>query len=285
MEIKLAKYSGFCYGVKKAIDMVINTRNKTNLPIYIPGYLVHNQQVIEYLTNKNIKTVSDLKGITPPGIVVIRAHGMGYKKIREIEEAGFKIINATCPNVLNVQKLADFLTKENYFLIVIGEKNHPEVIGITEYSRNDKFLVIEDVKDFFKNRGLIKNKKIGVITQTTQYSENLKSIISELVDISKELRIFNTICQTTKQRQKSALQLTKKVDIMIVVGSLQSANTCRLTELCKEIIPTYQVETSAGLQAEWLKKVKIIGVTAGASTPDWVIIEVINKLKEIGNNN
>ncbi len=232
-----------------------------------------------------IHTVTDIcecKG----GICIVRSHGMAPDKIEEIKAKGFELVDLTCPDVKKVQQKAVQLAKEGFPVLILGKGEHPEVIAIKanalQYS--DKIFVISDVDELNKISDIIKNeKRAGVVIQTTQKSELLQNIVSQLVLMTSEIKIFNTICKSTERRQHEALELAKKSDLMIVVGSKNSANTTHLAEILQNITPTLHIETADDFdkQNEIIKNSMNIGVTAGASTPDYIINDVIKKLKQI----
>lgn len=282
--IKLAKYAGFCYGVKRAVDTV--KRLKTDNPdknIYVLGELIHNTQVIQELDELGIKTIDELpeKG---EGICVIRSHGASPEVFDSIKNAGFEIVDLTCLDVKKVQQQAIELAKDGYFLVIVGKSEHPEVIAIKAnaelWSEN---VVVAGSSGQLKpfEEQIKKHKKVGVVVQTTQRAENLAEIVSYLTTISKELLVKNTICQSTSMRQKEAKELAQENDLMIVVGSKKSANTTHLAEILKDYSETIHIENDTELNnyRDLISKYDNIAVTAGASTPESVIKKVVNELK------
>lgn len=285
--IKKANLAGFCYGVKRAIDLTTKIKqDNPEMNVFTFGELIHNNQVIENLENLGIKVIHDISEITEPekSICVIRTHGATPQDINKIKEQGCKILDATCVDVKKVQEKAKSLIEEGYKLIIIGKDNHPEVIGIkahAEENSEEKALIIATVDDIQNHIDEIKvAKKIGVVIQTTQKTENLQNILSAVSQYAKELKVYNTICQTTSNRQKEAKTLAKEVDLMIVVGSKTSANTSHLAEILKEITQTIHIETEKDIEqyTEIIDKSKNIGITAGASTPEYIINNVINAI-------
>lgn len=277
MKIILAEDAGFCYGVKRAINLALNSANKIQ-NIYTLGPIIHNPQVVKKLTAQGIKEIEDIDQIES-GAIIFRSHGVSPKIYQKASEKGLKIIDATCPNVAKVQKIALHLQKEGYALVVVGEKEHPEVKSILE-TVNKNAYCISSIKEISKIPSKI--SKIGVVAQTTQTLDNFKKIIGELISHFKELCVFNTICKATLSRQKSSLQLAKKVEVMLVIGGYNSANTQKLTNICKKVNNnTYHIEEAKELKEEWIENKSIIGITTGASTPLWIIKEVIDKLKSM----
>lgn len=278
MKIYLAENAGFCFGVKRAITLARKTAKNTKEKVYTFGPIIHNPQVVTEFERKGITAVEDISRIEEGSYIIIRTHGVSPAKVEEFKNKKLKIIDATCPFVKKAQKFAEQLTKEGYQVIIIGESEHPEVKGICGFTKN-KAIVIGDVCEV---RKLPKGQRIGIIVQTTQSPENFKNIVVCLLEKSNELKIFNTICDATKKRQDSSLKLTKKVDIIIVIGGYNSANTKHLAEVCESTsIPTYHIESFLDLKRDWFKGGKKVGITAGASTPDWIINEVIRNLKKI----
>lgn len=286
-EIKLAKFAGFCYGVKRAVETV--KKLKTENPernICVLGELIHNSQVIEELNALGIQSLKELpqKG---NGICVVRSHGESPEVFKKIEEAGFEVYDLTCPDVKKVQQQAIELAKEGYYVVIVGKAEHPEVIAIKANAQqfSDKVIVASDINQLEPFAQELKShKKIGVVVQTTQMLSTLNEIITYLTPLSKELKIANTICQSTSMRQSEAIELAKQSDLMIVVGSKKSANTTHLAEILRNTASTIHIETDAELEAynELIEKSQKISITAGASTPQNVIDKVIENIQRKG---
>lgn len=282
--IKLAKYAGFCYGVKRAVDTVKKLKaNNPDKNIYVLGELIHNTQVIQELDAMGIKTINELpaKG---DGICVIRSHGASPEVFEDIKKAGFEIVDLTCLDVKKVQQQAIELAKEDYFLVIVGKSEHPEVVAIKANAELwSKNVVVASSPEKLKpyEDKIKKHKKVGVVVQTTQRVENLTKIVNYLITISKELRIKNTICSSTTMRQREARALAQENDLIIVVGSKKSANTTHLAEILKDSAQTIHIENDSELKnyKDIIDKAQDIAVTAGASTPQSVIEKVVNELK------
>lgn len=284
-EIKLAKFAGFCYGVKRAVETVKKLKAENpQKNICVLGELIHNSQVIDELDSLGIKSLSELpqKG---DGICVVRSHGESPEVFEQIKNAGFEVYDLTCPDVKKVQQKAIELAKDGYYLVIVGKSQHPEVIAIRanalQYST--KVIVadsVEQLKPYAKE--LKEHKNIGVVVQTTQMIATLNEIIRFLTPLSKELHIANTICKSTSMRQSEAVEMAKESDLMIVVGSKKSANTSHLAEILKDITQTIHIETDAELDnyKDLVNKSEKISVTAGASTPENVISKVMEKLSK-----
>jgi (E)-4-hydroxy-3-methyl-but-2-enyl pyrophosphate reductase len=284
--ILVAEHSGFCHGVQKAVDKTLAVGESSDKPVYVLGQLIHNQQVIEHLDAKHIKTVSSLDDVPQGSVCVIRTHGAPPEMVEQALAKGVDVSDATCPDVRLVQNKAIQLAEEGYTVVIVGKEEHPEIIGIKAYSARVPGAIIvainkvEEIAEKLKN---VPRRRIGVVSQTTQMEENFFEMVKELSKVAKELKVFNTICPATYFRQNSALELTGKVQFMVVIGGKNSANTTHLAEICRtEGTETIHIETYKELEGcEALEKADIIGVTAGASTPDWLIQEVLEYLKAL----
>ncbi|NLK01329.1 MAG: bifunctional 4-hydroxy-3-methylbut-2-enyl diphosphate reductase/30S ribosomal protein S1 [Clostridia bacterium] len=276
MEIHIAEHAGFCFGVNRAIEMVERCLNNRESPLRSLGPLIHNPQVVAKLRAKGLIPVEDLKDLDKGGLVV-RSHGVSPRVILEAENKGLDVIDATCPFVSKAQKIAHKLRKNNYKVVVIGDKKHPEVIALVGWA-GDEAIVIENPEEADK---IPYFEKIGVVVQTTQTEENVNKVIEALRAKTDDLVIHNTICNATRDRQESALQLARKVDVMIVVGGRNSSNTRKLALVCAGAgTPTYHIENADELCPQWFQNIDRVGITAGASTPDWIIEEVVQEMTE-----
>ena len=268
MKISLAEHRGFCYGVKRAVKMAEDCRDLDKA--YTLGPIIHNPQVVKRLEQDGIFVVDTLSDIED-GTVIIRSHGVGPEIYNEAKKRGLDVVDATCPHVKKAQMAANKLLQEGYNVIIIGEEKHPEVKSIFEWAEG-KAVVIETLE---QARNYSSQGKIGIVAQTTFSGKAFQTIVSELLMKATEIKIERTICTATAQRQDSAIALAKQVEIMLVVGGKNSANTGRLAELCREVCrKCYHIETVKEINKEWFEGVDHVGITAGASTPDWVIDEV-----------
>ncbi len=276
LEIITTDEAGFCFGVKRAIEIVKEAVASTEKKVYTLGPLIHNPQVVEDLRQKGVYLAESIDEIDD-GILVIRTHGVEPKVLDKAQEKGLNIIDATCPFVKNAHKYAKELVETGYQTFIFGDRNHPEVKGIFGHTDN-KGIIIESVEDI---QEIELSENIGLVAQTTQSYEDYLKIISYLLPKAKELKIFNTICNTTGNRQQAAKELAKKVDVMYVIGGHNSANTKRLAEISANTdTPTFHIETVDEINWENIKNVNKIGITAGASTPDWIIKEVLEIMSE-----
>ncbi len=282
--ITLAKFAGFCYGVKRAVETAKKLKAENpEKEVCVLGELIHNTNVIHELESLGIKTINEIpeKG---EGICVIRSHGESPEVIEKIKQAGFEVVDLTCPDVKKVQQKAIELAKEDYFLVIVGKSEHPEVVAIRANAQlwSDKVIVASSVEQLIPYQDKIKShKRTGIVVQTTQRIETLNPIVQYLTSISKEVHIANTICASTAMRQKEAKELARTSDLVIVAGSKKSANTTHLAEILKDITKTIHIENDAELDnyKELIESANNISITAGASTPQNVIEKVLEKIK------
>ena len=271
MEVILADYLGFCYGVKRAITIARENASADGTACTL-GPIIHNPQMVERLKGEGVGTVDRLDDMEK-GTVIIRSHGVGPRVYAEAAARGLELVDATCPHVKKAQLSAKSLVDEGYHVVIIGEREHPEVRSIFEWS-NGQAEIIETEEEA---ETLVPCAKLGIVCQTTFSGAKFRRIATCLLEKSRELKILRTICTATDQRQTAAVDLAQKVDLMLVIGGKNSANTTRLAQICAEKCRTYHIETAAELQEEWFDKIEKIGITAGASTPDWIIKEVYKK--------
>lgn len=278
-EIKVAKSAGFCFGVKRAVDESLKIQKEFNKKIYTLGPLIHNNDVVQYLESNNIFSVNleEIDKLNEGDVVVIRSHGVSKDVIKKLEYRGLIVKNATCPYVTNIHKKVEKYSNEGYNIVILGDENHPEVIGINGWCDNKALIT--------KDGTLPENvpSKVCAVSQTTEKEENWKKTLNNLTSNTKEVLAFNTICNATEVNQKNADELSKTVDAMIVIGGKNSSNTTKLYQIAKRNCEnTIHIENSSELPEEYInnKNFKTIGITAGASTPDWIIREVINTMQD-----
>ena len=278
----MAKYAGFCYGVKRAVETAKKLKlENPDKNICILGELIHNTDVINELETLGIKTIYEIpeKG---DGICIIRSHGEAPQVFEKITHAGFELVDLTCPDVTKVQQRAVELAKGDYFVVIVGKPNHPEVMAIKANADlySDNVVVATTIDELRPYTDRIKShKRVGVVVQTTQMVSSLNIVVNYINTIAKEVLIHNTICQSTAMRQKEAKELASESDLMIVVGSKKSANTTHLAEILKDCTKTVHIENDNEIDLSAIENIKNIGITAGASTPQNVIDKVINKIK------
>ncbi|OGC22799.1 4-hydroxy-3-methylbut-2-enyl diphosphate reductase [candidate division WOR-1 bacterium RIFOXYB2_FULL_42_35] len=279
MPILTAKHAGFCEGVERAYRIALK-EIEADKNVFMLGNLVHNTQVVDKFKKLGIKNIKDLSEISPgtTGTLILSAHGVPPEVYEQAKVLGLKIVDTTCPWVKKPQRIAQQLAQEGWQVIIVGDKGHPEVKGLVGWSGGTA-IVVQSV-DELKQVRLDQEKPLGVLAQTTQSEESFSSIIAYLKQNFKNVKEQNTICGATEKRQSSAIDLAKRVDLILIVGDKMSANTKRLTELCSKTgTETHQIQTAEELNLAWLKGKEKVGITAGASTPDWVIWEVEQKLK------
>lgn len=278
MEIKVAKNAGFCFGVKRAINIALNAARHTG-NIYMLGDIVHNETVVKKLEEAGVGKIKRLnKGAGK--ILLIRAHGAQEATFLKAKKAGYKIIDATCPMVKGIHAIAKNMEKNKRQVIIIGEKAHDEVRGIVGQLKK-KPIVISSIADIKSELTTAPPRKAGIVVQSTQEEEKVLGIVKRLSKIVPDLMFKNTICNPTKIKQTEAKTLPLKSEVFIVIGSKSSANTKRLYEIAKKLNKrTYWVNSAGGLKREWFARAKKVGITAGASTPEESIKEVIKEIKK-----
>ena len=280
MNIIIAKNSGFCFGVKRAIEMTNNKLEEVNSNLYSYGDLIHNPQVVSELENKGLKKINNNKVIKNSNVVV-RAHGVTKKEIDNMTDLNINILDGTCPYVKTVhEKVEDYMNK-GYNIVIIGNPNHPEVIGINGWCSNKAYIVdnIEDAKE------LPQLDKICIVSQTTNTYEKFYQLSEEVKKKGKVVEIFNTICSATTKRQNSTEELAKIVDAMVVIGGYKSSNTVKLKEISEKYCENvFHIETIHNLPLQNITKFNTIGITAGASTPDWIIKEAVYIMDNYNDN-
>lgn len=280
LNIKMAKHAGACYGVEMAFDAVIDASKKAKEggTVHTLGQIIHNKQAVEWLQRDyGVSAIATLDE-ADSGTVIIRSHGAPPKVFEEAKGKGLNIIDATCPFVLRSQEHARDLVTEGYFLVVLGEKKHPEVIGIVAQVPG-RAVAIETLEDL--NQVELPNK-IGVVLQSTQKIEKFNEIILTLFHRCHEVKIRKTICNVVARHQKSATELAKEVDLMIVIGGKNSANTKELAMISREMgAKTYHIETAEEIKEEWFDGSQNVGVTAGTSTPSFIIESILKRLNDV----
>jgi (E)-4-hydroxy-3-methyl-but-2-enyl pyrophosphate reductase len=277
MKVILAKTAGFCMGVRRAMEIIMAEANKKEGPLFTFGPLIHNQQVLDILEAKGVKATDDVRELTS-GRIIIRAHGIPPRKRELLERTGLKVIDATCPKVTRVQQIIRHYSNKGHSAIIVGDQNHAEVIGLMGYSKRPAH-VIQDKADVV---GLPPMDRPFVVAQTTQNEEKFNEIVDALKRRFPDLLVFDTICDATHERQQEVRTFKGQVDAVVVVGGYHSANTQRLARISEEeSLPTFHVETEQDLDKDTLSNMSVIGLTAGASTPHWMIRNVLQEIEAI----
>jgi len=277
MKVRVAEKCGFCPGVRNAISTAERVLSQVDAsePVYCLGPIIHNEDVVERLASAGLRTVDSVDQIDS-GTVLIRSHGVAPKELDRLRQKGLRIVDATCVLVKRVQQIAKQLEQEGYEVVIIGEENHPEVQGVMGCVGH--VVVVADENDLDR---LPRDGRLGIVCQTTQSPEHLGGMLGVIGRGSfSEMKVINTLCKEAIKRQESAIALCKQVDIMFVLGGLHSANTRRLAELCKKHnAATFHLQNWDELDKNVLFGRTVAGVTAGASTPNWVIDEFVNHLE------
>jgi len=282
VEVIVAPNAGFCFGVKRAVKLAEESVSliKGGSRVYTLGPIIHNPQEVERLASNGVKPLED-EELKEGDAIIIRSHGIPPDKERELVGKGVRVIDATCPYVKAVHEAVCKLSEEGYFVVLVGEKNHPEVVGTLGYLKEcgGRGAVVESLEDL---KGVLGYDRVGVVSQTTQDERFFKEVVGEIALWAKELKVINTICNATSVRQEDVYAIAPKVDVMVIVGGKNSGNTRRLYTISKALNPnSYHVETEEELDPSWFKGARRVGITAGASTPDWIIERVRVKIEEI----
>lgn len=278
MKVIVAKSAGFCYGVRRALELVEKTVASHRNAVFTLGPLIHNPQAIARLEEAGVRSVSNLDDVPAKFVIVMPTHGVPRDVVTRAKKLGLIVVDATCPYVRKVHRLAEDLVRDGYQIIVLGDRHHSEVRGILSRA-GDNAIAISGTEEL---RDIELREHVGILAQTTQSVERYKQVVAAVSEKIKDVRASNTICSATLERQRDALALTEHADVVVVVGGRNSANTRRLAEICQSTnVPTYQVEVEEEIDPAWFKNARIVGVTAGASTPDWIISSVVERLLTI----
>lgn len=278
MKVIVAQSAGFCYGVRRALELVEKTVASHRNAVFTLGPLIHNPQAIARLEEAGVRSVSNLGDVPAKSVIVMPTHGVPRDVVTHAKKLGLTVVDATCPYVRKVHRLAEDLVRDGYQIIVLGDRHHSEVRGILSRA-GDNAIAISGIEEL---RDIELGEHVGILAQTTQSVERYKQVVAAVSQKIKDVRASNTICSATLERQRDALALTEHADVVVVVGGRNSANTRRLAEICQSTnIPTYQVEVEDEIDPAWLTNARIVGVTAGASTPDWIISSVVERLLTI----
>lgn len=274
MEILLAKSAGFCFGVKRAAQMAFDAVNQY-ASLQSLGPLIHSPQMVKKLEDHGIRVCHQVEDADGDALIV-RSHGVTATEMENLQASGKAVVDATCPFVTRAQKHATELSRDAGLLVIVGEAHHPEVRGILSYATGD-VQVVANVEQALE---LPRCRKMGIIAQTTQSLENFRAIVNICLEKTRDLKIYNTICDATSVRQEEAVAIARQVELMLVVGGYNSANTTRLAELCrKQGTRTHHLETAAEIDSAWFIGINRVGLTAGASTPQFLIEEIVAQLR------
>lgn len=273
MEVLIAKKAGFCFGVQRAVTIALDSAKQGE--VYTLGPLIHNPPMVEEMRKKGViplENDTQLEGKT----VIIPSHGIAPEVLSKVKRGAKDIIDASCPYVIKARREAVMLEEQGYELVIIGDKEHPEIKGILGSLKKLPLVIKDELQ--------IPNKKfsrVGVTAQTTMDRSTFKHVVGEIALRAKETKVINTICTATSERQRSTLNLLNKVEVMLVVGGYNSANTGKLVHICREKgKPCYQVERAEEIKRDWFEGKRKVGITAGASTPEWIIKDIAEQLRE-----
>ncbi|CAD7287357.1 4-hydroxy-3-methylbut-2-enyl diphosphate reductase [Campylobacter suis] len=277
MKIELASSYGFCFGVKRAIKIAENAKDAVTI-----GPIIHNNDEINRLNlNFNVKTLEGIEEIKDEKKAIIRTHGITKGDLAELQKSDIKVIDATCPFVTKPQQICEKMSKDGYDVVIFGDENHPEIKGVKSYAVANAFVVLEESE----LDGVKLSQKVAVISQTTRKVEKFMQIVNYLMLRVKEVRVFNTICNATFENQDAVRELSKRADVMVVIGGKNSSNTKQLYLISKEFCPdSYLIENEAELNAAWFEGKNLCGISAGASTPDWIIQNIVDKIENFTQN-
>jgi 4-hydroxy-3-methylbut-2-enyl diphosphate reductase len=275
MQIKLAKNYGFCFGVKRAIKIAENAPGASTI-----GPLIHNnEEILRLKSNFDVQTLLDISEAVNIKKAIIRTHGITKEDLSNLKKRNINIVDATCPFVTKPQKICEQMSKEGYSIVIFGDKNHPEVKGVKSYCVHDNIHVVLGCDEL---EGVDLGQKSVLVSQTTRKIDEFLKIVDFVVANCKEVRVFNTICNATFENQDAARELSKEADIVIIIGGKNSSNTKQLYNIAKEFCKdSYLVENEKELNFSWFTNKKVCGITAGASTPDWIIEKIIEKIRKI----
>jgi 4-hydroxy-3-methylbut-2-enyl diphosphate reductase len=276
MKIELASSYGFCFGVKRAIRIAEEHQGSKTY-----GPLIHNKDEINRLKEGfDIGLAEKLDDVKKEDAVVIRTHGIPKDELAQLKTQGNKIINATCPYVTTPQHIVEEMSEKGYSIVIFGDRNHPEIKGVVSYARDQRNAFI--VANEQELEGLPILSKVAVVAQTTRKPEDFLKVVNTLILNHKEVRVFNTICNATFENQDAAAELAKDADVMIVIGGKHSSNTKQLHSICKSYCDdSYLIENEQELETAWFEGKELCGISAGASTPDWIVQNVIDGIQEI----
>jgi 4-hydroxy-3-methylbut-2-enyl diphosphate reductase len=278
MDVKIARTAGFCWGVRRTVDKVMEVADQRHgLPVVTLGPIIHNPQAVARFREKGVGTVNEVGEVRDGTTVVVRTHGAVREELERAEQRRLEVVDGTCPYVKYPQAMAKELSEEGYHVVIVGDANHAEIKGVVSYA-NGPCTVVKPGDAIPEIQG----KKIAVIAQTTCIGADFARVVAALALRHKEVRAVNTICNDTEERQDDARALAREVDAVVVVGGKNSANTRHLAEICRELQPrTWHVETEAELQPGWFAGCRAVGLSAGASTPDWIVQGVADWLRRL----
>lgn len=281
MNLTVAKSAGFCFGVKRAVEQVYEESKNEAVPVYTYGPIIHNEEVVRDLEEKGVKVVKSTEEMVslPRGKMIIRSHGISRAEYDRIEEYGFEIIDATCPFVKKIHRLVEEYSEKGYTIVIAGNKNHPEVEGILGWIKNQKSYTVSDPDDIEK-MPIKEGEKVCFVAQTTFNYNKFQELVEIIEKKGYDISVLDTICNATEERQAEARMIASHSDAMIVIGDRHSSNTQKLYEISKmECANTYYIQTSKDMDYRQIHSINNVGITAGASTPNYIIEEVSKNVR------
>lgn len=281
MKLTIAKSAGYCFGVKRAVNMVYQEAEEAKVPVYTYGPIIHNEEVVRDLKQRGVHVVRELKELEnlPKGKIIIRSHGISRREHEAMKACGFEVLDATCPFVLKIHRLVEKYSKEGYRIVIAGNEHHPEVEGILGWVEGQPAYTVTSQEDIEK-LPLKEGEKVCLVAQTTFNYNKFQELVEIFGKKGYDISVVNTICNATEERQTEAKEIAAKVDAMIIIGGRHSSNTRKLYEICsRECADTYFIQTLDDLHLDLPKSVRLVGITAGASTPNKIIEEVQNYVR------
>ena len=278
MKLTIAKSAGYCFGVKRAVNMVYQEAEEAKVPVYTYGPIIHNSEVVNDLKKKGVKVINSREELEAleEGTVIIRSHGVAREIYDLIHEKGLELVDATCPFVRKIHKIVEKAGNDGDQVIIVGSEHHPEVQGIKGWCTGEVHIISEASQ----LDGIDLNKPTTLVSQTTFNYKKFQDLVEKISETRYDILVLNTICNATKERQTEARQIAARVDAMVVIGDKRSSNTQKLFEICKEeCLNTYYIQTLDDLDINQLRSVESVGITAGASTPNKIIEEVQNNVR------
>ena len=281
MGLIVAKSAGYCFGVHRAVDMVYKEAEKGTVPVYTYGPIIHNEEVVKDLRERGVQVISNLEELKtlPHGKIIIRSHGISRTEYEKMKEYGFEILDATCPFVLKIHRLVEEYSKKGYKIVIAGNKDHPEVKGILGWVENEQAYTISGPSDV-SFLPFEQGEKVCLVAQTTFNYNKFKELVEIIEKKGYDIIVLDTICNATEERQTEARRIARQSDVMIVIGDKHSSNTQKLYEISKkECANTYYIQTSKDMDYRQIESINNVGITAGASTPNYIIEEVSKNVR------
>lgn len=281
MKLTIAKSAGYCFGVKRAVNMVYQEAEEAKVPVYTYGPIIHNEEVVRDLKQRGVHVVRELKELEnlPKGKIIIRSHGISRREHEAMKACGFEVLDATCPFVLKIHRLVEKYSKEGYRIVIAGNEHHPEVEGILGWVEGQPAYTITCPEDIEK-LPLKKGEKVCLVAQTTFNYNKFQELVEIIKKKGYDISVLDTICNATEERQTEARKIAAKSDLMIVIGDKHSSNTQKLYEISKkECANTYYIQTSKDMDYHQIQSINNVGITAGASTPNNIIEEVSKNVR------